>query len=67
VSIEQFLKGVEERASHFSQTKRETVQERLRLAREFIGAQDPLEFFLSWKSAGERYVPLAVRKGGDNP
>lgn len=41
VAIEQFLKGVEERASNLSGTQRESVQERLRLAREFIGVQDP--------------------------
>jgi hypothetical protein len=66
VSIEQFLKGVEERASNLSETQRETVQERLRLAREFIGVQYPLEFLLSWKTPGERYVPLAARKAGEN-
>jgi len=66
VSIEQFVKGVEERASDLSETQRETVQERLRLAREFIGVQDPREFLLSWKTPGERYVPLAARKAGDN-
>lgn len=61
VSIEQFFKGVDERASNLSETEREAVQERLRLAREFIGVQDPFEFFLSWKSPGERYIPLATR------
>jgi len=66
VSIEQFLKGVEERASNLSEAQREAVLDRFRLAREFIGAQDPLEFLLSWKSPGERYVPLAARKAGEN-
>lgn len=61
VSVEQFLRGVEERASSLSETEREAIQERLRLAREFIGVQDPLEFLLSWKSPGERYVPLVTR------
>ena len=66
VSIEQFLKGVEERASNLSEAQREAAQDRLRLAREFIGVQDPLEFLLSWKSPRERYVPLAARKAGEN-
>jgi hypothetical protein len=66
VSIEQFLRGVEERASKLSEIEREAVQERLRLAREFIGEHDPLEFVLSWKTPGERYVPLAGRKTGEN-
>lgn len=66
MSIEQFLKGAEERASNLSEAQREAVEDRLRLAREFIGLQDPLEFLLSWKSPGERYVPLAARKAGEN-
>ncbi|UWZ85263.1 hypothetical protein [Occallatibacter riparius] len=61
VAIEQFLKGVEERATMLSGTQLEAVQERLRLAREFVGAQNPLELFLSWKTPGERYVPLGAR------
>jgi hypothetical protein len=67
VTIEQFFKGVEERASSLSETHRRSVQERLRLAREFIGVQDPLEFLLSWKTPGERYIPLAARRPGENP
>jgi hypothetical protein len=66
VSIEQFLKGVEDPASSLSEAQREAVQDRLRLAREFIGVQDPLDFLLSWKSPSERYVPLAARKAGEN-
>ncbi len=31
--------------------------ERLKLAREFLGPQDPLDFFQSWKTPGERHVP----------
>ena len=34
---------------------------RLALAREFVGTQDPLDFFRSWKTPFERYVPLAMR------
>jgi hypothetical protein len=61
IAIEQFLRGVEERASSLSGTQREAVQERLRLAREFIGEQNPLKLFLSWKTPNERYVPLGMR------
>jgi len=66
VSIEQFLEEVEERASNLSESQREAVQDRLRLAREFIGVQDPLEFLLSWETPGERYVPLAERTAEEN-
>lgn len=66
VSIEQFFKGVEERASILSETQRETLQERLRLAREFVSVQDPLESLLSWKTPSELYAPLAERKARKN-
>jgi hypothetical protein len=66
VSIEQFLRGVEERVSDLSEAEREVVQHRLRLAQEFIGELDPLEFLLSWKSPVERYVPLTARKAGED-
>ncbi len=37
------------------------VLERLRLAREFVGTQDPLDFLRGWKTPLERYVPLSQR------
>jgi hypothetical protein len=61
MSIEQFLKGVEERAIALPERQRGSLLERLQLAREFIGTQDPLEFFNSWKTPEERYIPLAKR------
>lgn len=62
MNIEQFLKGVEERAIALPEVQRDQVLDRLQLAREFVGAQDPLEFFNSWKTPSERYMPLAKRK-----
>jgi dGTP triphosphohydrolase len=62
MNIEQFLKGVEERAIALPEAQREQLLDRLQLAREFIGTQDPLEFFNSWKTPSERYMPLAKRK-----
>ena len=61
MSIEQFLKGVEERALSLPEVQRGQILNRLQLAREFIGTQDPLEFFNSWKTPEERYIPLAKR------
>jgi hypothetical protein len=61
MSIELFFKGVEERAIALPEVQRGQLLERLQLAREFIGTQDPLEFFNCWKTAGERYMPLAKR------
>jgi hypothetical protein len=62
MNIEQFLKGVEERAIALPEAQREQLLDRLQLAREFIGTQYSLEFFSSWKTPSERYMPLAKRK-----
>jgi hypothetical protein len=61
MSIEQFLKGVEARATTLPEVQRGQVLDRLQLAREFIGTQEPLEFFRSWKTPEERYMPLAKK------
>jgi hypothetical protein len=61
VSLEQFFQGVEDRAQSLPEAERQAVRERLRLAREFVGMQDPLDFFRGWKTPLERYVPLSLR------
>ncbi|OHV78412.1 hypothetical protein [Rhizobium sp. LCM 4573] len=57
MSIEQFLRGVEEHAANLSSAERQQVLDRLTLARNFLGNQNPLEFFMSWKTPTERYQP----------
>jgi len=57
MNVEHFLAGVEMRASRISGDERDKVLERLKLAREFLGTQDPLDFFLAWKTPSERYQP----------
>ena len=69
MNVEQFLRGVEERTAELSDGKRHQVLQRLKLAREFLGTQDPLDFLLSWRTPSERYRPLysstdAVPKNG---
>lgn len=61
VSLEQFFQGVEDRAQRLPEAERQAALERLRLAREFVGTQDPLDFFRGWKTPLERYVPLSLR------
>jgi len=61
MSLEQFFKSVEARAMTLPEEEQLRVIERLQLAREFVGTQDPMEFFRSWKTPDERYVPLAKR------
>lgn len=57
MSVESFLAGIEQRAAELPESDRAPVLERLKLAREFLGTQDPLDFFLSWKTPTERYQP----------
>jgi hypothetical protein len=62
VSIEQFFKSAEERATSLPEERKVQLLKRLQLARGFVGTQDPLEFVSSWRTPNERYVPLALRK-----
>ena len=62
VSLEQFFSGVQSRAQDLPEEQRQEVLKRLALAREFVGTQDPLEFFRSWKTPVEKYLPLSMQK-----
>jgi hypothetical protein len=67
MSIERFLEEVEQRARNLLPTEKNDLLERLRLARGFLGSQDPLDFFLAWKTPEERYAPrYAEDDDGDN-
>jgi len=57
-SISQFLDGVEQSTDNLPETEKNQINERLKLAREFLGTVDPLDFFLSWKTPIERYRPI---------
>jgi hypothetical protein len=62
VSLEQFFAGIEKRVQGLPEEQRPETLKRLALAREFVGTQDPLDFFRSWKTPLERYIPLSMRK-----
>lgn len=62
VSLEQFFVGIEKRVLNLPEDQRPELLKRLALAREFVGTQDPLDFFRSWKTPVERYIPLSMRK-----
>ena len=63
LTIERFLAAIEQRAAALPATERASVLQRLQLAREYLGTQDPLDFFLSWKTPSERYPPLYTCSG----
>src|SRR5580704_10711218 len=62
VSLEQFFSGVQSRAQDLPEEQRQEVLKRLALAREFVGTQDPLEFFCSWETPAEKYLPFSTQK-----
>jgi len=62
VSLEQFFSGVQSRAQDLPEEQRQEVLKRLALAREFVGTHDPLEFFRSWETPVEKYLPLSMQK-----
>jgi hypothetical protein len=63
-NLEQFFKRVENHARDLPEDHRQEVLKRLALARDFVGTQDPMDFFRSWKTPVERYVPLAMQTSG---
>lgn len=63
MNVERFLQGVQARAEELPAGERDALLERLKLAREFLETQDPLDFFRAWKTPLERYKPLSVRSG----
>ena len=61
ITVERFLNDVEDRAKMLPSDEGHRIMERLKLARDFLGTQNPLDFFMSWKTPSERYQPLASR------
>ena len=55
VSVENFLAGVEQHAADLPVDQQAHVLEKLHLARQLLGTQDPLSFFLRWLAPQERY------------
>ena len=71
VSLEQFFAGVQARAGELPEMQWAEIMDRLQLAREFVGTQNPLDFLRAWKTPHERYVPLSMqmsapKQGGDS-
>ena len=58
MSLEQFFKKVESHARDLPEERQLQILRRLELARDFVGTQDPMEFFHSWKT------PVEEEQGG---
>jgi hypothetical protein len=61
MNVERFFQGVQAEVERLPANEQARVLERLRLAREFMGTQDPMEVFCGWKTPVERYQPTAIR------
>ena len=64
MSLERFFKEVENHARDLPEDQQQEVLKRLAMARDFVGTPDPMDFFRSWKTPVERYVPLAMQTSG---
>lgn len=61
MEIEQFFSQATQRAIELADDSKYKILERLRLARDMIGSQNPLDFLEDWKAPTELYRP---RYGG---
>lgn len=64
MATEQFFAGIERHLAAADGELDNQLEERLRLARSFIGTVDPVDFFRSWKAPAERYQPKYAENGG---
>lgn len=58
MAVEHFLSELAAAIEQSSEPERRLLTERLRLAREFVGPADPLEFFRGWRTPTEVYQPI---------
>jgi hypothetical protein len=64
--IQVFLDGVEARAQVLPEQERKRVLQRLDLARQFVGSNDPMSFLMSWRTPEERYNASASDARADD-
>lgn len=67
MNVERFLAGVEKKVAELPEGEQGPVLERLKLAREFLGTRDPLDFFRAWKTPDERYRPIYSEERAKEP
>lgn len=64
-SVEKFFDELASAISLAPEEQRADLVERLRLAKEFAGSVDPLDFFRAWKTPNEIYQPVYLDQVGD--
>ncbi|WP_240230054.1 hypothetical protein [Devosia lacusdianchii] len=58
MAVEHFLDELAAAIEQASEPERSELMERLRLAREFVGTADALDFFRGWRTPTEIYTPV---------
>jgi hypothetical protein len=58
MAVERFLDELSRSIDRLPEEERAPMLDRLRLAKEFMGTVDPLEFFREWRAPEEIYRPL---------
>jgi hypothetical protein len=58
MAVEHFLEELAAAIQRASEPERSQLMERLRLAQEFVGTADPLDFFRGWRTPTEIYQPI---------
>ena len=57
MAVERFLEELSRSIDQLPDEERAGMVERLKLAKEFMGTVDPLEFFKRWRTPRETYAP----------
>lgn len=64
MAVEHFLEELASAIERAAEPERSQLMERLRLAQEFVGSADPLDFFRSWRTPTEIYRPVYTVEAG---
>lgn len=67
LSISEFLAGLDNKVASLPETERQAIQARIDLARDILGNDDPMNYFLSWKTPDEIYPPQFPDEADQTP
>ncbi len=65
--ISEFLNGLESKIAGLPEAEKQALEARISLARELLGNDDPMNYFLSWKTPNEIYRPLFPEEAEEAP
>lgn len=65
--ISEFLAGLDNKVASLPETERRALQARIALARDLLGNDDPMNYFLWWKTPDEIYRPQFPDEADQTP